>query len=118
MNMHSKQKWYLTSIIMDFVKDRDIIVSGKSALLQVRDPWVLGANSNVVLTIQREHGVKDLALHLSRTLWGTAHPQPLVQTHSRDDGIAGVRWLLPLGQGSCGDDANPATQRQKVTQQL
>lgn len=53
---------------MDFFKDRDIIVSRKSALLQVRDPWVLGANSNVVLTVQREHGVKDLALHLSRTL--------------------------------------------------
>lgn len=53
---------------MDFFKDKDITVSRKRALLQVRDPWVLGANSNVVLTVQREHGVKDLALHLSRTL--------------------------------------------------
>lgn len=74
--------------------------------------------SNIVLTVQREHGVKDLALHLSCTLWGTAHPKPLVQTHSGDDGIASVRWLLPLGQGGGGNDADPATQCQEIAQQL
>lgn len=63
----------------------------------------------MVLTVQREHGVKDLALHLSCTLRGTAHPQPLVQTHGCDDGITSVRRLLPLGQGGGGDDADPTT---------
>lgn len=76
------------------------------------------SNSNIVLTVQREHGVKDLALHLPCALRGTAHPQPLVETHGRDDGITSIWWLLPLGQGSGGDDSDPSTQRQKITQQL
>lgn len=74
--------------------------------------------SDVVLTVQREHGVKDLALHLSCTLRGAAHPKPLVQTHGSDDGIAGVRRLLPLGQGGGGDDADPTAQSQEITQEL
>lgn len=72
----------------------------------------------VILTVQWKHGVKDLALHLSSTLRGTAHPQPLVQTHSGDDSISSVGWLLPLGQGGGGDDTDPAAQCQKIPQQL
>lgn len=72
-------------------------------------------NSNMVLTVQREHGVKDLALHLSCTLRGAAHPQPLIKTHGCDDSIACVRRLLPLGQGGGGDDANPTTQCKEIT---
>lgn len=74
--------------------------------------------SEAVLTVQREHGVEDLALHLSGTLRGAAHPQPLVQPHSRDDGISCVRRLLPLRQGGGGDDADPAAKCQEVTQEL
>lgn len=64
--------------------------------------------AEMILTVQREHGVKDLALHLSCALRGAAHPQTLVQTHGGDDGVAGVRRLLPLGQRGGGDDADPA----------
>lgn len=80
--------------------------------------WAWVNHFSAVLTVQREHGVEDLALHLSRTLRCTAHPQPFVQTYSSDDGITGVRRLLPLRQSRGGDDADPATQGQEITQQL
>lgn len=72
--------------------------------------------STIILTVQREHGVKDLALHLPRALRGAAHPQPLVETHGCNDGVASVRRLLPLGQRGGRNDADPAAQSQEVAQ--
>lgn len=69
-------------------------------------------------TFQGEQGVVELALHLTGALGGTGHPEPFVEAHGRDDGVARVGGLLPLREGCAGDDAHPAPQGQEVAQEL
>lgn len=72
----------------------------------------------VLLTIQGQKRVKHLALNLTGTLRGTRHPQALVEPHGCDDGVPGVRRLLPLWESGGRDDADPSAQRQEIAQNL
>lgn len=69
-------------------------------------------------TVQGEQRVVELALHLPGALGGAGHPEPFIEAHGGDDGVACVGRLLPLRQGCASNDAHPATQGQEVAQEL
>ena len=78
---------------------------------QMKSDWVL-------LTVQLQDGVVDLALELPGALEGAGHPQSLVHGHSCDDVVPDVRGHLPLRQNGPDDQPHDANERQEETQQL
>lgn len=70
------------------------------------------------VTGQRQHGVVDLALHLSGALLHTIHPQALPEDLRRDDVVPDESRDLPHGQGTDDDVSQKADGCQEDAEDL